>query len=229
MLPGKRDSLVDLFERHFIESQEAAGIALPGQFRVAEDPNRFFWLQGFRSMTERLAAFNEFYHGVAWKTYRAQANTAFLDTDNVLLLRPAHPGSGFAKPDQPRPPVGSVRKSKGIAVMTIYDLSEEAAAFDRVFEEKIRPVVHADGADVIATLVTDRSRNTFPALPVRSDANVFIWFACFPSPDAYTRYKKTLAADPKWAQASGDLALANVFIAPEIWQLEPTPRSSIQC
>ena len=229
MLPGKRDSLIDLFERHFIESQEATGIALPGQFRVVEDPNRFFWLQGFQSMSGRLAAFNKFYRGAAWKTNREQANTAFLDTDNVLLLHPTGPGSGFAKPARPRPPIGAVGKGSGIAVMTIYDLSGKAAAFDRVFEDQIRPVVQADGADVIATLVTDRSRNNFSALPVRADANVFIWFACFRSPAAYARYKMTLAADLKWARARGDLALAHVFIAPEIWQLEPTPRSSIQC
>lgn len=229
MLPGKRDFLIDLFDRHFIESQEGAGIALPGQFRVLEDPNRFFWLQGFQSMSERLAAFNRFYHGTAWKTYRRQANTAFLDTDNVLLLHPAHPGSGFVKPSQPRLPFGAVRKSTGIAVMTIYDLSQSPAAFDRVFEEKIRPVVQADGAGAIATFVTDRSRNNFPALPVRTDANVFVWFACFPSSAAHARYEANLAADPKWAEARGELALAGVFIAPEVWQLEPTPRSSIQC
>ena len=32
--PGRRDTLVDLFERAFLDTQEAAGIAVLGQFRL---------------------------------------------------------------------------------------------------------------------------------------------------------------------------------------------------
>ncbi|MET8046512.1 hypothetical protein ABZU75_02850 [Streptosporangium sp. NPDC005286] len=38
---GGRDVLIDLFEREFIESQEAAGMTVIGQFRDLDAPNRF--------------------------------------------------------------------------------------------------------------------------------------------------------------------------------------------
>src|SRR5258708_2755078 len=46
--PGKRDVLIDLFDREFVESQEALGIKVIGQFRDVGNPNRFVWLRGFR-------------------------------------------------------------------------------------------------------------------------------------------------------------------------------------
>src|SRR5262245_18513215 len=37
--PGKRDILNDLFDREFIESQEAVGMTIIGQFRDLDNPN----------------------------------------------------------------------------------------------------------------------------------------------------------------------------------------------
>lgn len=45
--PGGRDVLIDLFEREFVETQEAVGMRVIGQFRDEADPNRFVWLRGF--------------------------------------------------------------------------------------------------------------------------------------------------------------------------------------
>ena len=44
---GQRDTLIALFEREFVESQEAVGIELIGTFRDLDDPDRFVWLRGF--------------------------------------------------------------------------------------------------------------------------------------------------------------------------------------
>lgn len=43
---GRRDDLTAPFEREFLETQEAEGIALIGQFVDLDDPNRFVWLEG---------------------------------------------------------------------------------------------------------------------------------------------------------------------------------------
>jgi hypothetical protein len=40
LLPGKRDVLIELFEAEFIESQEAVGMKLVGQFRDVDKPDR---------------------------------------------------------------------------------------------------------------------------------------------------------------------------------------------
>ena len=54
--PGQRDVLIDIFERHLIEAQEAAGSSIVGQFRDLDAPDRFVWLRGFRDMPSRKLA-----------------------------------------------------------------------------------------------------------------------------------------------------------------------------
>ena len=41
IVPGKRDTMIALFEREFVESQEKLGMRLVGQFRDRDDPSRF--------------------------------------------------------------------------------------------------------------------------------------------------------------------------------------------
>src|SRR6202162_2076120 len=57
---GQRDVLIRLFDREFIETQEALGIAVIGQFRDLDRPDRFVWIRGFVNADARgqeLAAF----------------------------------------------------------------------------------------------------------------------------------------------------------------------------
>src|SRR5882724_4235763 len=61
--PGKRDVLIDLFDREFVESQEALGMKVIGQFRNLDNPNRFVWLRGFQDMPSRAQALKDFYGG----------------------------------------------------------------------------------------------------------------------------------------------------------------------
>src|SRR5262245_823733 len=93
--PGQRDVLIDLFERHFIESQEAAGMTLVGQFRDRHRADRFVWLRGFPSMEGRHQALEAFYGGPVWSAHRNAANDTMVDSDDVLLLRPARPDLAF--------------------------------------------------------------------------------------------------------------------------------------
>src|ERR1700749_3104330 len=102
--PGQRDVLIDLFDREFVESQEADGMAIVGQFRDLDDPDRFTWIRGFASMPARARALARFYGGPAWKAHSARANATMIDSDNVLLLRPATARSGFPPPVSARPP-----------------------------------------------------------------------------------------------------------------------------
>jgi hypothetical protein len=93
---GKRDVLIDLFDREFVETQEEVGIKIIGQFRDLDHQDRFVWLRGFPDMTSRAKALNDFYSGPVWKAHREAANATMIDSDNVLLLRPAFPTSGFS-------------------------------------------------------------------------------------------------------------------------------------
>ena len=61
--PGQRDVLIELFDRALVESQEAEGMAIVGQFRDLDDPDRFVWIRGFDDMPSRARALAAFYGG----------------------------------------------------------------------------------------------------------------------------------------------------------------------
>ena len=77
--PGKRDVLIELFDREFVESQEALGIQLLGQFRDIDRPDVFTWLRGFDSMSSRADALAGFYDGPVWAKHRDAANATMID------------------------------------------------------------------------------------------------------------------------------------------------------
>lgn len=49
--PGRRDDLITLFERYFLEGQEQYGMQILGQFRRRTDPDHFVWLSICKSDT----------------------------------------------------------------------------------------------------------------------------------------------------------------------------------
>lgn len=53
LLPGRRDVLVDLFDRELVESQEALGMRIPGTFRDLEREDRVAWPRAFADRRAR--------------------------------------------------------------------------------------------------------------------------------------------------------------------------------
>jgi quinol monooxygenase YgiN len=86
--PGRRDELIELFEREFVHTQEAVGITVLGRYRDLDDPDRFVWLRSFPDMPARKAALEAFYGGPVWREFRDRANATMIDSDDVLLLTP---------------------------------------------------------------------------------------------------------------------------------------------
>ncbi|HEX3652208.1 MAG TPA: NIPSNAP family protein [Rhizomicrobium sp.] len=176
--PGQRDVLIDLFEREFIESQEAAGMEIIATFRDAGNPDRFVWLRGFPDMESRAKALAAFYGGPVWKAHREAANATMLDSNNVLLLRPAWSGSGF---ESGIAQVPGGQAAIIVATIRYFDAPVSDAALN-VFRKSL-PLLPR-GTRFVAAFVTDHSGNTFPALPVREGENAFVWFATIPDLDA---------------------------------------------
>src|ERR1051325_5919282 len=104
LVRGERETLIALFEREFIETQEAIGMTLIGQFRGLRNPDRFVWLRGFSNMDARALQLEEFYSGPVWKAHRNAANATMIDSANVLLLCWISPTSGFQLEQAHRPP-----------------------------------------------------------------------------------------------------------------------------
>ena len=223
---GKRDVLIDLFDREFVESQEALGMKLIGQFRDLDNPNRFVWLRGFRGMPSRAQALKDFYGGPVWKAHREAANATMIDSDNVLLLHPATPTSGFSFGNKERPGAGANEARSELIVATIYYFDAPVdAGFEEFFERTVKPAVIGSVAAVLAYFVTEHSENTFPALPVREGENVFVWFARFNDPAAYQRHIAALSQSPRWPDEISKEPARLVKREPEILKLSPTTRS----
>jgi hypothetical protein len=224
--PGKRDVLIDLFDREFVESQEALGMKVIGQFRDLDNPNRFVWLRGFRDMRSRAQTLKDFYGGPVWKAHREAANATMIDSDNVLLLHPATPTSGFSLGSKTRPPVGSKDTRSELIVATIYYFDAPVdAGFVQFFEKTVKPAMTGSGATVLAYFLTEHSENTFPALPVRESENVFVWFAIFNDPDAFDGHFATLIESPPWHDETSKKLALRLKRQPEILKLSPTTRS----
>ena len=226
---GQRDALIELFDREFVESQEAAGMTLIGQFRDLDDPNRFVWLRGFPDMTSRATALSAFYGGPVWKAHARQANATMIDSDNVLLLRPAGERSGFPAPAAVRPPTGHPVAPRALVIATLYYRDQPFdEAFADFFNRSVRPVLTKAGAAPLAVLQTEHAENTFPGLPVREGENVFAWFARFSGQFDVAIHQRTLERSPAWRDAVLPQLSAALSGTPQRLRLAPTARSLLR-
>jgi quinol monooxygenase YgiN len=213
IVPGRREDLIGVFERWFIESQEATGMRLVGQFRDRDDPNRFTWIRTFPDMAVRERALNAFYFGPVWQAHRDEANPLLEDNDNVLLLKPLAPQLAFAEPEAPAPS-GEAPEPAGFVVATIlYLWKDPAEGFGQLFAERIAPALRAAGLPVLGAYVPETSENTFPRLPVRQHEKVLVWV--------------TRADHQTWLAADPDIADAQERPA-QVLRLDPTPRSRLR-
>jgi quinol monooxygenase YgiN len=234
--PGQRDVLIDLFDREFVESQEADGMAIVGQFRDLDDPDRFTWIRGFASMPARARALASFYGGPAWKAHSAAANATMIDSDNVLLLRPVTARSGFPPPAAARPPAGHAPAARSHApaapsrvLITLYYRDRPFdQAFADFFDRQARPVLTEAGATPLACLQTEHAENTFPALPVRTGENVFAWLARFPSPARLDDHLRRIERSAEWRDRVLPALSALITGTPQRLRLAPTARSQLR-
>ena len=224
--PGRRDDLIELFERNFLESQEATGMTVLGQFRDLDAPDRFVWLRGFDDMQRRRSALEAFYGGPVWQAHRDAANATMIDSDDVLLLRPAAPATGFAL-DDALPAPGETRDA-GLIVATVYAFDAPVDLdFLDFFAADLQPAFAAAGARTIASFATEHAPNTFPRLPVREGEHVFAWFARFADAAAHAAYREALVAQPGWRALAVSLA-RRLQGPPQVLRLAPTPRSRLR-
>ena len=229
IVQGKRDALIDLFEREFVESQEAVGAALVGQFRDMDDSNRFTWIRTFADMPARETALTAFYSGPVWIAHRGEANPMLYDNDNVLLLRPAWSGGGFAAQQGERAVIGAKGAPAGVVVATVYYLwktpTEGFAAF---FRDHVAPRLAAAGLPVLAAYVPEEQPNNFPRLPVRQGEKLFVWFTRVPDRSIVKGAGAILRRDPIW-QREVEPGLLDAQERPaQILYLAPTDRSALR-
>jgi len=217
--PGRREDLIELFDREFVETQDAVGAQVLGQFRDRDDEDRFVWLRGFADMPTRASALSAFYGGPVWAAHRDKANETMIDSDDVLLLRP----------DADFDLSGHTRSGDTTLVtVTLYHLPLGAEdTFLDFFASTVHPFLADTGAEPLAVLRTLHEPNNFPALPVR-DANVVAWVGSFTGTDDLAEHVRVLGREPRWIHDALPMLTKQLSRPPEQLQLSPTSRSLIR-
>lgn len=148
--PGQRDTLIDMFESIFLDAYQASGARILGTFRALDDPDRWVWIRAFANAASRGQVLRDFYAGEVWKRHAAACNNLIADVAAAILLRAIDPRSfaALCVPPAETPPSQSV------------------------YELAIRPLAAGEVPVATATFVTDRSENSYPRQPVRSDSVV---------------------------------------------------------
>lgn len=222
--PGQRETLIELFDREFVETQEVVGMCVLGQFRDLDDPDSFVWMRGFTDMETRKDALGAFYGGPVWREHARAANATMIDSDNVLLLRPV---AGLEFDRTRRAAAGSTVDRPGLLAVTIWSLARDTAVrVPELFRGALEPALGAAGIRVLATYATERSENTFPGLPVRENEDVFVCMSMFDNEAAHARHVHALSHSSLWSDACH--ALAPLLARPEeVLRLTPTARSAL--
>lgn len=162
---GRRDELIELFDREFVEPQEAVGIRVLGQFRDIDRANHFVWLRGFADHATRLDALTSFYGGPVWRQHAGAANATMIDSGDVHQLRAVTERERLHVRTQSDRDLAGHRGS--ILIVVIHRRSCAGYDLDRQMCECLTPRLEAAGLRTIGVYATDPTDNPFPALPVR--------------------------------------------------------------
>lgn len=216
MKPGRRDELITLFEREFVETQEAAGIRLIGLFRELDRPDWFVWMRGYPDQAARRSALNAFYNSDHWLAHRAATNATMIRSDDVLLLRPLSPD---VAPDVSAPIPTAEAPGRGVVVLGVHRLDGPDDPLAAAFQTDFAEALAGAGLAVETAGITDPTSNSFPRHPVREGEWVLVWLSHRPD---------LQSADAALARARADPRLAPLFATTlQLLRLQPTARSRL--
>jgi NIPSNAP len=228
--PAQREVLIELFDREFVETQEAVGMRVIGQFTDLDRPDHFVWLRGFADRAARQAGLESFYGGPVWAAHRSAANATMIDASDVRLLRYARQAWSLVTPALPRPRA-QARAALPASVFHI-DLCSLRAPIDaarrRWFEREALPLLVEAGATPCAVFETEPMPNDFPRLPVRSGEHVFAWMSRFADAGAAERAAARLAVSAAWNDAVLPRLLSASAAPMQLLRLRPSSRSLLR-
>ncbi|MEU4969016.1 putative quinol monooxygenase [Streptomyces smyrnaeus] len=222
---GRRDELIELFDREFVETQEEAGMVVLGQFRDLDDPDRFVWLRGFRDMAARHHALTSFYDGPVWAEHGPQANTTMIDSDDVLLLRPLSDESAFDVSPSERPQAGTSAPNRFVSA-TVWSFPPGRQEGTALIRDGLLPLLQKTGPAPLGALTSETAHNTFPRLPIRTGENVAVVLTSYPDESAYRRHLADVLAHPLAQEILRSIEREQTT-APRTLRLAPTGRSLI--
>jgi hypothetical protein len=161
--PGTRDRFINYFKEHFIDAQHDLGAYIPCLYRIKNEPDRFFWIRGFKDMRARSGFLPSFYGGGVWKKYGPAANDMMLEWHNVHLVKP---------------PIGTnpvFEPKEGITVIDSYTTKDDC--LDKLvtfFNREYIPFLNRSAITGVTLWTSEMIENDFPRLPVYQHVNLFI-------------------------------------------------------
>lgn len=223
---GTTDRFIETFDREFVETQEATGIRVVGQFRDLDRADMFVWIRGFPDMATRRDSLAAFYTSPAWRANAQEANSMMIDSDDVLLLTVASAAGNWAA--GPRRAISSSELPAALVEVTVYPLTDVGwAGFDEFYAQQLQPLLTSAGGAPIAALRTESAANTFPSLPVREADRVFVTLSRFADRASYDTHVRALTAEPSWHRVRARTR-ALTSDRPQKLRLAPTPRSALR-
>lgn len=219
---GERENFAKYFDAYFPEAMQQLGAIAAGQFLERENPSRFTWIRGFRSMDERAKANANLYYGPVWKEHRELMNGMMTSFDNVLLMESVEAGCGIAVL-RAVDAVKEVDGMKGVAVAQIFPIKSGSL---KEFMRQAASEFAAYGSAALretGRFVTSDVPNNFPQHPVRSDGPFVVWFGIARDDAAMEQFRG--AAE----RAAKSLESTNLLRGtPELVILDPTSRSRMR-
>jgi NIPSNAP. len=226
--PGTRETLIDVFDREFIETQEDVGMQVIAQFRDIDDPDAFVWLRGFPDMESRRQSLAAFYGGPVWKAHGGVANATMVNSDNVLLLRPGSDTETAALARGVRPASGEAPRRQDFFTLSVAALAPgKAEGLSAFFAAEVAPDLERAGARLVATFLSEHAENTFPRLPVRAGETAFAWLLAFDDVGAWSTHVGRLAASKSWTGEVLPRLEGWLWRPLETVRLAPTDRSRL--
>lgn len=147
-------------------------------------------------MDSRVRGLADFYGGPVWQRHRDAANATMIDSDNVLLLKPAWPGSGIDMRGRMRPAAAVRMARPGLVDLSVLHLHEPASPELLQFcSDVMTPWRQQAGAAIQGWYVTESAANNFPRLPVREGEHVLVVVATLSDTQAYESFTRHGAWD----------------------------------
>jgi hypothetical protein len=129
--------------------------------------------------------------------------------------------------DRPRP--GTRDVAPGLVIVTVYHLVAAAAAgFPRFFDRELEPVLRAAAAAVVGCYCTEHNPNNFPALPVRTGEEAFVWLSLFADEASHGRHVADLESSRAWQDWAAPALDERLDRKPLVLRLTPTARSLLR-
>ncbi len=132
-------------------------------------------MRGFRNMKPRFDFLNAFYlKNTVWGKYRGDANSMFVNSDNVYLLRPLEINN-LTVGDAER----QFENKKAVVIVDFHACNSMLDKTIALFKTDYIPFLKTSGVNDVTFWVSEMLENDFLRLPVFQDKNLLVSITVF--------------------------------------------------